>query len=198
MNKIELDEAINGLSNVCFSGGAAGADRLFSIYAKDNGFEVINFSFKGHQSSVDENTILEIPSNILCDSSILKQLNIACYSLRRKVPKPGSYVYNLLARNSYQILNTKRVYCIANITSPTQVSGGTAWAVQMYIDSVDNPEIYCYDMNTRSVFYYDTVLKEFTETFSIPAPHGNWTGIGSRNATQKHMEHFITFFKDVK
>lgn len=197
MTKNELDEAIKGLSNVCFSGGAAGADRLFSIYAKNNGFEVINFSFKGHVHSVDESTILEIPSKILSDISILNQLNIACYSLQRKVPKPGSYVYNLLARNSYQILNTERIYCIANITSPTKVSGGTAWAVQMYMDSVENPEIYCYDMNSRSVFYFDTVLKEFKQSLVVPPPHGNWTGIGSRNATEKHMQHFITFFKEV-
>ncbi|AXC39393.1 UNVERIFIED_ORG: hypothetical protein [Escherichia phage CMSTMSU] len=61
------------------------------------------------------------------------------------------------------------------------------------MDSVDNPEIYCYDMNTRSVFYYDTVLKEFTETFSIPAPHGNWTGIGSRNATQNTWNTLLHF-----
>lgn len=198
MKITELDEAIYGFSNTFFSGGADGADRHFTLYALEKGFNVINFSFRGHNHSVDEDTILEIPSHILCDSTILKQLNIACYSLQRKVPKPGSYVFNLLARNRYQILNTERVYCIAKIESPTRVSGGTAWAVQMYMDSVDNPEIYCYDMNSKSVYTFDNTNKEFVEVFTIPAPHGNWTGIGSRNATVKHFEHFKTFFKEDK
>lgn len=191
----DLDEAIKGLTNTFYSGGAQGADRFFTIYAMENGFNVINFSFKNHNHSVDESTILEIPSYILNDSSILHQLNMACYSLQRRVPKPGSYVYNLLARNRYQILNTERVYCMASLVSPTQVSGGTAWAVQMYIDSTDNPEIYCYDINDRKVYSYNTVLKEFEETASVPKPHGNWTGIGSRNAQEKHMMHFTTFFQ---
>lgn len=192
----ELDDSIKELKNTCFSGGADGADRLFTLYALENNIDVINFSFNRHKPHVPAETVLEIPQYILSDSIISKQLTVACSSLGRSVPKPGSYVYNLLARNRYQILNTDRIYCIAQVVSPTQVSGGTAWAVQMYMDSVENPEIYCYDMYEKQVYSYDPVLKEFVIVFEVPKPYGNWTGIGSRNASIKNMEHFRTYFKE--
>lgn len=196
MTITELENNIKQIQNVCYSGGAVGADRLFTFYAIEHNFEVINFSFKTHNYSVPDDTILSIPSYILSDKSIGQQLSTACLSLGRSVPKPGSYVYNLLARNRFQIFNTERIYCMSPLQSPTKVDGGTAWAVQMYIDSAENPEIYCYDIYDGSVYSYSSVLKEFVQVFEVPAPHGNWTGIGSRRAEEKHLEHFKTYFKD--
>lgn len=195
MTKAEFDEALGSLQNAFFSGGALGADRHFTLYALEHGFECVNLSFKGHEHSVPEHTVLEVPSHILNDKSVLNMLNTANRKLSRRVPKPGGYVYNLLARNRYQVYNIDRLYCISTFASPTQVTGGTAWAVQMYIDSVENPEIYVYDQATKLVYQYCNDTKMFVQQLSIPKPSGNWAGIGSRSATEKEMAHFTTFFK---
>lgn len=194
MTRAEFDEALGSLTNTFFSGGADGADRHFTLYAMENGFECVNLSFKNHDHSVPEETILRIPSHILHDSSVLDMLKEANKKLQRRVPKPNTYVYNLLARNRYQVYNIDRLYAMCQIVSPSQVSGGTAWAVQMYIDSVENPEIYVFDVTTKTPHKYDCSTKEFVPCGEIPKPHGNWAGIGSRTATVKDMEYFRVFF----
>lgn len=195
MTSEELQDVLKDLENVCYSGGAAGADRLFGIWATSNGFDEVHFSFKGHKYHVPHETVLEIPIDILKDPIVLDKLKTANRMLGRSVPKPGTYVYNLLARNSFQVLLTERVYCISTLTSPTQVSGGTAWAVQMYIDQYDNPEIYCYDPVRDEVYQYCTSRKEFIIALTVPKPHGKWTGIGSRNTTQDDMDSFAAYFR---
>lgn len=196
MTKNELDSWIRCQTNTFYSGGAAGADRLFTLYAIENGFECINFSFSKHVHYVPEETVLRIPADILGDNEIYNELVRASRNLSKKVPQKNTYVYNLLARNSYQIFSTERIYCISTLVSPNTVSGGTSWAVQMLINKEEHPEIYLYDYYDKCVYSYDSVLKQFTEVFFVPTPHGNWTGIGSRNAEPKHLEHFKTFFKD--
>lgn len=194
MTSEELQNMLKDLDNVCYSGGAAGADRLFGIWATQNGFQEVHFSFNKHKHYVPDDTVLVIPDNILQEPFVKDKLKTANNSLGRSIPKPGTYVYNLLARNSFQVLLTERVYCISTLTSPTQVDGGTAWAVQMYIDQYDEPEIYCYDTVRKCVYMYDTVLKEFIEVQSVPKPHGKWTGIGSRKTTQEHIDNFASYF----
>lgn len=196
MTKSELDLWITSQTNTCFSGGAAGADRLFTNYALENGFNCINFSFKDHSFVVPDDTVLNLPNDILGSQDVYNKLQKAARILQKRVPRKHTYVYNLLARNSYQVLSTDRVYCISNLSSPNTISGGTAWAVQMYIDSVEYPEIYLYDMFDKIVYSYDPVLKQFKEAAFVPTPYGNWTGIGSRGAELKNIEHFKTYFKD--
>lgn len=182
-------------NEVCYSGGAKGADRLFGEWAMQNNFAVVHFSFKGHNHSVDENLILELPNYMLNNQTVISQLKMANSTLQRSIPKPGSYVYNLLARNSFQIMVTERVYCISPLASPTQVQGGTAWAVQMYIDANPNVEIYCFDPSDGLVYQYSSSTREFEAVESIPRPHGRWTGIGTRNATKHDMERLVRYFR---
>lgn len=180
-------------SEICYSGGAEGADYLFGEWATDNNFAVVHFSFKNHKHVVNPDTVLELPYTMLTTTEVISQLKKANASLNRKIPRPGSYVYNLLARNSFQILVTERGYCIAPLASPSQVQGGTAWAVQMYIDANPNVEIYCYDPTDKTVYEY--INGEFKATQSIPRPSGRWTGIGSRNAKKVDMVDMATYFK---
>ncbi|WEM33278.1 hypothetical protein EJP02_217 [Escherichia phage EJP2] len=195
MTSNELQLALSDLDNVCYSGGAKGADRLFGIWATENGFQEVHFSFKKHNYVVDESTIIEIPDSILQDSTVIDKLKKANYSLGRSIPKKGSYVYNLLARNTFQVLLTERVYCISPLASPTTVSGGTAWAVQMYIDQYENPVIYGYDPLRKEAYQYCNTKKEFITVDSVPAPTGKWTGIGSRETTENHMQAFVSYFR---
>lgn len=195
MTQTELTDMLEQFDNVCFSGGAAGADRLFGLWAAANGHDQIHFSFKGHKAHVDSETIIELPNELLTSPSINAKLKLANATLGRSVPRYG-YVYNLLARNSYQVFSTERVYTIGILVSPSQLDGGTAWAVQMYLDQ-DNPtkEIYHYDINDKKVYSYDNSTKQFVEVESVPKPSGRWTGIGTRRATEEDMASFASKFE---
>lgn len=195
MQRNELAVILAAFDNVCFSGGAAGADRLFGLWAAENGQDAVHFSFAKHKTHVDESTVLELPNELLTCKEIQDQLKLANRTLGRSVPRFG-YVYNLLARNSYQIYCTERVYTIGELVSPSQLDGGTAWAVQMYLDLNDSDkEIYHYDIMDNKVYQYCNNTKQFIEVQSVPKPHGKWTGIGTRRATQEHMDNFASKFE---
>ena len=42
--------------NICFSGGARGADHAWGLMAEDQGHRVIHFSFKGHKTSISRHS----------------------------------------------------------------------------------------------------------------------------------------------
>lgn len=200
MSEIELFNLLNEESknamNVCYSGGASGSDRFFGIWATENEHELLHYGFKGHKyqgHDIKYNVI--VPQELLNSEIIKNMLNNANDTLKRKVPIFG-YVYNLLARNYYQVLNTECVYCMVENVYKNTVSGGTAWAVEMYRISNDKPQIYAYSIITRKVYEYDYRQDKFIEVFYVPTPKGRWTGIGTRNATSKDMKHFSLFFKD--
>ena len=194
MNRNDLQEMLLEFENVCFSGGAAGADRLFGLWAEENGHEEVHFSFKGHKAHVKPETVLELPFEMLTCNEVGVQLKLANKALGRSVPRWG-YVYNLLARNSYQIYCTERVYTIGQLVSPTQLDGGTAWAVQMYLDlNEDDKEIYHFDIMDKLTYKYCNETKQFIQVDSVPAPHGRWTGIGTRRATEEDLRAFEAKF----
>lgn len=180
-----------------FSGGAEGADRLFGLFCRDNKIKYIHFSFNSHKSS--EDNCLEIPDEHLSNSNeIFESLKKANLVLRRKIPFRNGYVYKLLARNHYQIMFTDSVYAITSIETPNTVSGGTAWAVQMYIDKCKElnipAKIYVFCIKKYKPFCYNNETGEFEECDTVPHPSGRWTGIGSRKATYIHLEKFKEYF----
>ncbi|SOK58490.1 hypothetical protein [Yersinia phage fHe-Yen9-04] len=195
MTLTDISTMLDQFENVCFSGGAAGADRLFGLWAASNGHEEVHFSFKGHKSHVPPETVLELPIDLLTSTEIVQKLKTANKTLERSVPKFG-YVYYLLARNSMQIYSSERLYTMGILVSPSQLDGGTAWAVQMYLDQEsENKEIYHYDIVDKKIYSYDNILKQFIEVQSVPKPHGKWTGIGSRKATEDDMISFSSKFE---
>lgn len=195
MTITDLASELAKFQNVCYSGGAAGADRLFGLWASTNGQDVIHLSFKNHKYHVTDETVLELPQSILSDKSVLDKLNKANESLHRKVPASGSYIYNLLARNAFQVIVTERVYALAKIVSVDQIDGGTAWATQMFIDASVEPEIYVYNILDNKPYIYEYITGTYKEVSTVPTPHGKWTGIGSRSATKIDMDSFTTYFK---
>lgn len=194
MKITEISSMISEFENVCYSGGAAGADRLFGLWAAENGHEQIHFSFKNHKVHVAPETVLELPNELLTSPEVIQQLKKANATIGRQVPKFG-YVFNLLARNSFQVLCTERVYTIGELVSPSQLDGGTAWAVQMYLDTEGDKEIYHFDIIDNKVYKYCNSTKQFVETDKVPAPHGRWTGIGTRRATEQHLALFSSKFE---
>lgn len=193
-----INDYIDSLNVVCFSGGAQGADRLFGLYSLENNIPYIHFSFDKHSSN--EPNLLSVPAELLESQYVNSKLKTACRTLKRKVPYVGSYVYNLLARNYFQIYKTERIYAMGKLNSPTEVDGGTAWAVQMYLDECveqnKNAEIYFFCIKTHKVYSYNNSIKIFEEVDGVPIPFGKWTGIGSRSATNNDLISFRKKFHE--
>lgn len=179
--------------NTCYSGGAKGADEAWGVAAARHGHEVIHYSFNGH-SPKHSNWKKELSSDELkAADPFVKRAN---KSMRRTFPTNSEFVNNLLRRNYYQIRETEALYAVGTIERGS-VAGGTAWAVQMYIDvCTDRYEpavIYFFDQPTNRWLMW--VQDEWMEIEKPPIPSGKWTGIGSRelaaNGAQAIKEVFI-------
>ena len=186
--------------NICYSGGAVGADRLWGELALSDNQEVIHYSFKNHK--IDNNFIgneclYELSQEEL-DVSI-KYLNKANNVLGRKFPTSSHHTNCLLKRNFFQIILSEKLYAISTLDKNT-VKGGTAWAVQMFIDKCikynKNYPCYIFDMNTNKwyTYCYDK-LKWVAMDFPPPKPNGKWTGIGSRDITEEAIDSVRNIFK---
>ena len=184
---------MNGV-NICFSGGAQGADLLWGELALENDYELIHYVFKGHKGSNHPNAVVIPPELLNEGDSVLKQANKI---LNRSFPAHSDFVTNLLRRNYWQVRDSDSVYALAGIDDDGLVMGGTSWAVECF--KVLRP-------NSDRIFVYDMIKNSWYQwipgTFSIPiiegrwdmiihppTPSGRWTGIGSRpeNLTETGM-----------
>lgn len=183
------------MENICLSGGAQGADTLLGNYALSINHSVIHFSFDTHNSKVNSNLLQRLKDDLLFCKESTAAVKKASKSLKRNLPK-NLYIKSLLHRSYFQIKDSSSLYAIAKIVN-NQILGGTAWAIQMYIDKNKYSEhinnIYVYNMLNDKVYTYKNCRYE--EITSIPNPSGTWTGIGSREATEKHLNNFISYFK---
>jgi hypothetical protein len=172
---------------ICYSGGAKGADTLWGQLAIADGQKVIHFHFDQRHSKKDNFYILREDSLLRADSRLIR----ANKTLNRTFPTSSHYVNSLLRRNVFQVASSDRVYAIANIVKG-QVSGGTAWAVQTFLDRHQGLSCECYVFcQIKNVwFIWDNTINDgrggFVESDRRPPkPHGYWTGIGSRELTEK-------------
>jgi hypothetical protein len=162
------------IDNMCLSGGADGADLQWGMCAGRVGHMVVHFSFTGHQSNAPTQEIVHLSQKLLDEADpFIDQAN---QTLNRKIAALPCFVRNLLRRNWYQVRNAERVYAVSTIKNGL-VQGGTAWAVQMFIDH-GGQEAYVFDQNADQWFVW---CGEWTETGSVPEPSGVWAGIGSRD-----------------
>lgn len=182
--------------NVCFSGGASGADVAWGLKAKEAGHDVIHFSFSRHRAGTQENLhILSSEELAVADPHLIT----ASKSLKRSVPFFKPAIANLLRRNWYQINQTERVYAVSKIdpmaNSRTGVDGGTAWAIEMAIDH-GVPEIHLFDQLKEKWFYWNCA--RWLEGNLPPKPKGLWTGIGSRDLSDAGLQSIIDVFNQSK
>jgi len=171
--------------NICLSGGADGADTVWGQEALNAGNMVIHWSFDGHKTKIKDN-IYKLPKHILSEAVV--PLNVANKTLKRKIPINNNYIYNLLKRNYMQVKYAESVYAVSSFNKNKIVSGGTAWAVQMYIDRflvnndpIEKCNLYMYDQVSN---IWLTWKLGWSKVQSIPKPSGIWAGIGSRKITQ--------------
>lgn len=165
---------------VCLSGGADGADLQFGMCAGLVGHTVIHWGFDGHRSSAPRSEIVWLTRSQLVDAD--GRLIRAADGIRRRFPPRSDYVANLLRRNWYQVESAQSIYAVANLVRG-YVSGGTAWAVQMFLDRFD-------DQGTLPAYLYDQITDAWYQRVNgawapvvPPFPDGVYAGVGSRDIT---------------
>jgi hypothetical protein len=164
------------LDNICFTGDAIGADAVFAECAKKAGHTVVSLSA---EKIIPCDTLKEVDAHVI----------LANKKLKRTFPSRNEHTNNLIRRNFWQVSMTHRVYAVAPLQDDYEVKGGTAWAVQMALD-MDVPEVYVFDLQTNTWFYWFYNFDWGYGTFSamkkpVPKPHGYYTGIGSRKLTKR-------------
>jgi len=170
---------LDDTTNMCLSGGADGADLMWGMTAGMAGHKVFHWSFKGHRSNAPASEIVVLNDRQLAeaDDYCLR----ASHSLRRRFPPNSLYVRNLLRRNYYQVAWSDACYAVASLDGAGQVSGGTAWATQMFIDRHNGAACPCYlfDQQDGRWKVWDGP-QGWRAIYEPPKPVGVWAGIGSR------------------
>lgn len=175
------------LTNICFSGGAEGADTMWGDNATKFGYDVVHFSFIGHKTS---HSVIRLTEKELSEADEL--LKLANKRLKRNYPSRSQYVNNLLRRNFYQIKFSNACYAIAPIVA-NQVQGGTAWATEMFSLTRNGP-VYVFDETQNAWFQR---FGDIFEKCDIPtSPTVDFTGIGSRNVSKLAENAIIDVFNN--
>lgn len=174
--------------DLCLSGGAKGADAQWGMTAGSAGHGVIHWSYEKHKVWAPEQEVVRLTQdqlNVADDA-----LHRANKALGRTVPTWKPWLCNLLRRNYYQVKWTGSVYAVSTFDDKGLVSGGTAWAIQMYLDRfihdgepMENCQAYVYDQDQESWFkwWFGSWMKMSEQP---PVPEGIWTGIGTRELNQ--------------
>ncbi|KAH8664508.1 hypothetical protein BX600DRAFT_437053 [Xylariales sp. PMI_506] len=172
-------ERLQGLADVCLSGGADGADIEWGACAESIGHAVIHWSFPGHRSQAPESQIVRLDDEQLKLGN--EALNNAAVALGKHPPRRPA-VARLLQRNYYQVAWSKACYAVTIIKEDT-VPGGTAWATTMFAQlHPDNRDLYVFDQEQDAWFQFNG--KTWDRIDSPPRPTGIWAGIGSRDLRQ--------------
>lgn len=172
-NVLEQDPSIP----LIISGGATGADLLWSTHAIEMGMHVCVCSFSNHKRSLPIATtnvhVWEIQDEELRSKAHF--LRFAAAHLGRKLHLEASlsYVQRLLLRNAWIVTFAKSVIAVGHLEkdrvnkASTGVAGGTAWGCQMFLialcasyasstqrcGSVHNAPLYFYCMDSKEWFF---------------------------------------------
>ena len=193
--------------NWCFSGGAKGADIAWGNLAKQLGHKVTHWSFAGHKTNANVTILDQV---LLAEATFyVKRAN---KSLGRTFPTRFENTNNLLKRNYYQVSKTQTVYAAcpfknADDLFASEPEGGTAWAIQMFIDRFFDSKPQPQQVSSLNIFVLNTATNEWfrhdssypcssakNRIVSIyekmdelpPEPSGIWTGIGTRELTNEN------------
>lgn len=168
---------IVGEKPICLSGGAVGWDMQWGMCAGMLGHMVVHWSFKGHRTKCPPSEVAELTPDQLLEAD--PYLHRANKTLMRTFPPKSPHATNLLRRNWYQVRDADSVYAGSEFDERGLVVGGTAWAVQMFIDRHNSEACSCYvfDQINGKWFKWEGRWEPIQ---SPPVPTGIWAGIGSR------------------
>lgn len=151
--------------NICYSGGAKGADTIFGEQAAKAGHTVVHYRPKDVKDP-------EIKK--LADQQLIR----ANKYLKRTYPTDKESVNDLLRRNYLQIQTVDKIYAVTPLNEDMIPYGGTAWAITMGMN-IGVEEIYVFDYIKDSWYEYNGLLW-LKLWVSPPKPEGEYAGIGSR------------------
>lgn len=166
------------MDNVCLSGGAEGADLLWGASAAEAGHSVFHFIFPGHRSRAPAHEIAVLTAQLLAEAD--EHVLLANRTLQRRFPTSNPFTDNLLRRNWFQVRDAGSVYAVASIKNG-RVQGGTAWAVQMFIDR-GGSAAFVFDQE-RDLWCGWSGTDWLPTT--PPRPAGIYAGIGSRTISER-------------
>lgn len=169
------------MEHICLSGGAEGADLQWGMCAGQAGHTVVHWSFAGHRSRAPSVEVAVLSPEQL--EAADEPCKAASKGIKRWFPPKSLFVRNLLRRNWYQVRDAERVYAVATLEDGI-VSGGTAWATQMFIDRFGGAKCECYVFDQGTDAWYQWAGGERVKWEHLPngppAPQGIWAGVGSR------------------
>jgi hypothetical protein len=177
-------------TNWCLSGGADGSDLQFGMCAGALGHGVIHFSFRGHATAAPETEVVVLTELQLQAADA--RCRAANRTLRRRFPAKSPKITNLLRRNWYQVETAQSCYAVSTLdieNGPTiplgsvfraKVAGGTAWAVQMFIDR-HKAMCPCYVFDQVVCHWFQWIGDGWQCIYEPPKPAGIYAGIGARH-----------------
>lgn len=190
-----LDAIIESGEDSLMSGGASGGDtewaRLFYKYTHSE--SIYHFSYQGHKKYNHNAVGFRVILNEKCLYEGDSALKHAKNRNGRNFPCRSHNTNCLLRRNYWQVRISTSCYAVAKIEYG-QVSGGTNWAVSMFIDRwmaerpYDECPCYVYDMITNCWYQWTFNRWEEIEPNEVPTPNGIWAGVGSRDLTFEAKE----------
>jgi hypothetical protein len=175
--------------NICLSGGAKGADLAWGEVASKHGHKVIHYSFENHKTKAPKETLFVLNNDLLLAAD--PHLVRANQTLKRSWPVRWASTANLLRRNYYQITNSEALYAVSTLDEDGKVAGGTAWAIEMYLNLHGPDKLYLFDQEQNKWLFHSALGWHSCKPFGIfgppPAPNGIWTGIGTRDLNENGM-----------
>lgn len=175
--------------NICLSGAAIGADTAWGEIAKNNGHQVIHWSFSTHKPKIKDDIHILTDEQLKMADPFLKQAN---KSLKRSWPTRSKHIDDLLRRDYWQVCQADAVYIVSwfvDDKSLLKVNGGSAWAAHVYVDICNarntTPNLYMFDQN--QCFWYSWE-NDFWQPKRPPSPTGTYAGIGTRDLNLAGLE----------
>jgi len=177
--------------NCCLSGGADGADLEWGMAADQLGHGVVHFSFAGHKTHAPAHQLVLLSNEQLTAAD--PYCHAANKTLCRRFPIKSINGTNLLRRNWYQVTVAPVCYSVSTLAMPPgptipldivvtgQVQGGTAWAVQMFIDRHKGRACPCYLFDQIAAQWFQWNGDGWRCIYEPPTPVGVYAAIGSRD-----------------
>src|SRR6185369_10790244 len=96
------------MNYICHSGGCPGSDMAWETIGEEYGVKTIAYSFEGHTQYGKNRKILTVTELEEGFEAVLK----ANETLKRYPQGQPTYVKNLLARNWFQVKNSRAIFAI--------------------------------------------------------------------------------------
>lgn len=179
------------MNYTCHTGGASGADAVFSCEALKKGFNVKAYSFKGHNTKSNNRVILseeELKEGFEHIKKTNKRLN-------RNILNAAPYTKNLIARDWFQVKYADAIFAIGMMETESTVCSGTGYACSCAVD--EKKPIYFFEQDHNQWYYYDYQSDRFEIYEGVPKLTENFAGIGTRDINENGIKAIVSLFKEI-